>query len=239
MSASLKPRLAAATDAIASSSVPCWQSHRSRMRDLSRWMWLSTNPAITSRPSSCSIGVSATMCPAISTMRPPAMAMSTTASLSCARRACRKTRSNAMSAPPLSQLLRAAQAGDHGDPYEVVIGAGLVGRDLREAAAKFGPVRLEVAFVLDGSLLDVFKRHCPALAIITLETGVGLASVPDVDHARGQIDRVMDAAVHAHAAERVVDMRRVAGEKNAPLLKRLRDPLVHLVKRRMRDLVMG
>src|SRR5919201_540395 len=271
MSASLKARLAPATDAIASSSVPCSQSHRSRMRDLSRWMWLSTKPGMTSRPSRCSAGASATMCSAISTMRPPAMAMSTSASLSCARRACRNTRSNAMSghlscvgwversephhsfrreAPmdgsprsthpaSLSQFLRAAQAGDHGDPQQVVIGAGLVGRDLREAAAEFGPVRLEVAFVLDRLLLDVFERHRPALAIVTFEIGIGLASVPDVDHARGQIDRVMDTAVHAHPSEGIVDMRGVAGEKNAPVLKCLRDPLVHLVKRRVRDLVMG
>jgi hypothetical protein len=31
--------------------------------------------------------------------------------------------------------------------------------------------------------------------------------MPDLDEARGQVDRVMDAAVHAHAAERIIDMR--------------------------------
>ena len=47
----------------------------------------------------------------------------------------------------------------------------------------------------------------------------------------------MDAAVHAHAAARIVDMRGVAREENASALKRFRHPLVHLVKRRVRDLV--
>src|SRR5262249_55440545 len=95
MSASVKERLAVATDAIASSSVPCSQWHRSRMQDLSRWMWLSTKPAITRRPSRRSSGASATMRSAISTMRPPAMAMSTGAS-SSARRPWRQRRSRAL-----------------------------------------------------------------------------------------------------------------------------------------------
>jgi hypothetical protein len=45
--------------------------------------------------------------------------------------------------------------------------------------------------------------------------------MPDFDQARGQIDAVVDAAVHAHAAERIVDMRisldlsRTIGHKRA------------------------
>ena len=31
-----------------------------------------------------------------------------------------------------------------------------------------------------------------------------------------QVDRVVDAAVHAHAAERIVDVRGVADEERAP-----------------------
>jgi hypothetical protein len=47
----------------------------------------------------------------------------------------------------------------------------------------------------------------------------------------------MNAAVHAHAAERIVDMRGVAGEERTSALERLRHPLVHLVKRDVSDLV--
>ena len=48
----------------------------------------------------------------------------------------------------------------------------------------------------------------------------------------------MDAAVHAHAAERIVDVRGVARQERAAVLERLRDPLVHLVERDVGDLVM-
>src|SRR6516162_230231 len=238
MSASLKARLAAATDAIASASVPCSQSHRSRMCDLSRWMWLSTKPASTSRPSSCSAGASATMCPAISTTRPPATAMSTRVSLSSARRACRNRRSRAMGGAS-AQFLRAAEAGDHRHSQQVVVGTGLVGRDLRKVAAELSPIRLEIAFVLDRLSLDVFARHRPSLAIIAREIVLRLSSVPGLDQARRQVDRVVDAAVHAHPAERIVDMRGVAGEKSASALKRFRHPLVHFIEGGMRDLVIG
>src|SRR5262245_62942436 len=61
--------------------------------------------------------------------------------------------------------------------------------------------------------------------------------MPDFDQTRGQIDRVVDAAVHAHAAEWIVDMRGVAGEERASTLERLRHTLMHLVKRDVGNLV--
>src|SRR5262249_19957796 len=127
------------------------------------------------------------------------------------------------------QLLRSAQACDHGHPQQVLVGAGLVGCDLRQAAAEIGPVGLEVALVLDRLFLDVFECHQAALPVVTLKLGLGLAVMPDLDEARGQVDRVVNAAVHAHAAERIVDMRGVAGEERPSALERLRHPLVHLV----------
>src|SRR5690349_14819621 len=47
----------------------------------------------------------------------------------------------------------------------------------------------------------------------------------------------MDAAVHAHAAERIVEVRRIAGEENAAAAVAFGHPLVHRVERAMRDLV--
>src|SRR6478609_11090974 len=92
---------------------------------------------------------------------------------------------------PSPQLLRAAQARDHGDPQQVVVGAPLVGRDLRQAATELAAVRLEVALVLDRLFLDVFERHQPALLVVARELRLGPGPTPDVDHARGQVDRVM------------------------------------------------
>ena len=47
----------------------------------------------------------------------------------------------------------------------------------------------------------------------------------------------MDAAVHPHAAERIVEVCRVAGEKHAPPAIALRDALMHRVEGAVRDLV--
>src|SRR6516165_6658391 len=137
------------------------------------------------------------------------------------------------------QFLRPAQAGDHGHPQQVLADAGPVGRDLRQAAAEVAPVGLEIALVLDRLFLDVFERHQAALPVVALELALGLAVMPDLDEARGQVDRVMNATVHAHAAQRVVDMRGVAGEERASALERLRHSLVHFVKRDVSDIVIG
>ena len=49
----------------------------------------------------------------------------------------------------------------------------------------------------------------------------------------------MDAAVHAHAAERIVDVRGIAGEERAADAKAFRDALMHLVERDVGDVVVG
>src|SRR6516164_9759675 len=74
------------------------------------------------------------------------------------------------------QLLRSAQACDHGHPQQVLVGAGLIGCDLRQAAAEVGPVGLEVALVLDRLFLDVFERHQAALPVVALEFASALPS---------------------------------------------------------------
>src|SRR5688572_10127494 len=112
-----------------------------------------------------------------------------------------------MSGVGSAQFLRAAQACDHGNTQQVLVGAVLVGCDLGEGAPELEAVRFEIALVLDRLLLDVFQRDQPPLAVIALELGLRLFAAPDLHHARGQIDGVVDAAVHAHAAERIVDMR--------------------------------
>src|SRR2546421_11690789 len=51
------------------------------------------------------------------------------------------------------------------------------------------------------------------------------------------VERVMDAAVHAHAAKRVVKVRGIAGEEYASLAIALRHALVNRIERAMRDVV--
>ena len=53
------------------------QSQRARMHDLSRWMWVSTKPAQTSRPPPCTSSFAlARSCGAIAAMRPSFTPMS-------------------------------------------------------------------------------------------------------------------------------------------------------------------
>ena len=97
----------------------------------------------------------------------------------------------------------------------------------------------QVLLVLDGLLLDGFERHQPPLPVVALELVLGRLAVPDLREPRGEIDRVVDAAVHAHAAERIVDVGGVADQERAAELEGLRHPLMHLVERGVRDLVVG
>ena len=146
--------------------------------------------------------------------------------------------------PTLStQLRRPLQAGDHRDAHQVVARQRRVGGDPAHLVAEarlLGRVgRLEIALVLDRVLLHVFERHQPALPVVAVELGVARLAAPHAGEPLGEIDRVVDAAVHPHAAERIVDVGGVAGEKRAADPERLRHPLVHAVERHVHDVVVA
>ena len=86
-----------------------------------------------------------------------------------------------------------------------------------------------------------FDPDSVALPVVARELGVAFrcpsSSLPGLDQARGQVDRVVDAAVHAHAAEGVVDMRGISDQERTSELECRRHPLMHLVKSDMGDLV--
>ena len=105
-----------------------------------------------------------------------------------------------------------------------------------ESSPELGPVGFEIALVLDRLLLDVLERHLPALRLVAVEFVEALAPMPDIGKPRGEADRIMDAAVHAHSAERIVDMRSVPAKERAIEPERPRHPLVYLVERDMGDL---
>src|SRR6266478_6695675 len=188
MSASVKARLAAATDPIASSSVPRSQSQRSRMRDLSRWIWLSTKPAITRRPSSCSAGASAAMRSPMSTMRPSAMTISTSGSLALARRACRNTRSTAMAGTLDSDLCFCSELDVEFFQFVGLgFGAGnpfLHERQCHDGLAIGGALRIEL-YVVGEKAGDHGRVHRVSHARLLPEQirpmGVGETFTPDAD----------------------------------------------------------
>src|SRR5205823_10422096 len=96
---------------------------------------------------------------------------------------------------------------------------------------------LEMALIGDGNRIHVLERYRPALALVALELSQRSLAAADRRELLRQIERIVDAAVHSHTAERIVEMRRVAGEKYASAPIGFGDALMHGVERAVRDLV--
>src|SRR5688572_27770333 len=74
---------------------------------------------------------------------------------------------------------------------------------------------LEQALVADRHGLHLLDRGGAALAYVKLEQRLLGLAVPHPRELVGEVDRVVDAAIQAEAAERIVEVRRVAGEEHA------------------------
>jgi hypothetical protein len=116
---------------------------------------------------------------------------------------------------PSPQLFRSPQAGNHRDPQQIIVGSAAVGCDVPQRPSKLLAIGFEVALVLDRLPLGAFERDQPSLAIEALELARAALSMPDVSQPFGQIDRVVNAAVHPHAPERIVDVCRIANQERA------------------------
>ena len=109
-----------------------------------------------------------------------------------------------------------------------------VSRDLAQQVE----IRLARAFILffqplfvgDALFLHIFDVNWPPALIVTAQRLCGLLVTQYPDEAACQIDRIMDAAIEAEAAERIVDVSGVSDEEGTSLLKRRRDPLMHTVE---------
>ena len=114
----------------------------------------------------------------------------------------------------------------------------LVRRGPAHRIERFLP-RLRVAFADDlliamGLLLHRLDRDRAPLPVVAIEQPI-VGARPDLRELVGQVEGVLDTAVHAHAAERIVDVGGVAGEQDAAVPKALRHPLMHVIERAMRD----
>ena len=96
---------------------------------------------------------------------------------------------------------------------------------------------LHQPLVGDGLSLHIAYRGVPALAVITVEHVFAGGAVKHRRELIDQIESIVHAAVHAHAADRIVDMRAVAGEQNAALAKGRSDALGDAIDIHVFDLV--
>src|SRR6202042_2149591 len=66
---------------------------------------------------------------------------------------------------------------------------------------------------------------------------LGLLAAPDLDQALGQVHRIVNTAIHAHSAERVVDMRGIADQEGAAAAECFGDALMYAIEGSVSDLV--
>src|SRR5262245_59961879 len=86
------------------------------------------------------------------------------------------------------------------------------------------------ALVADGLRLRVLHGDVTALALVALEHVVRGFPAQDLDQLVRQVEGVVNAAVHAHGADRAVLVRGVAGEDRAATAEFRRHALVHDVE---------
>src|SRR6266516_4578468 len=148
-----------------------------------------------------------------------------------------------MGRAPLSSLHRVGriEAIDERGPVEELLVQLYVLRDAPQLvemlAADHRVLFLERLLVLDRLRLHVIDLRLAALARVEVEhIGLGAAE-PDIGDLGREIHGVVDAAVHAHAADRIVDVGAVAGEQDAALVEGRGHALMHGIERVIRDFV--
>ena len=86
-------------------------------------------------------------------------------------------------------------------------------------------------FISDSLRLNVINLRLAALPRIAIEQAHLGTAEPDLGEFYGKVDGIVDAAVHTHAADRIVDMGAIANEQHATFVEGLSYTLMHRVKR--------
>src|SRR5499433_3841391 len=95
------------------------------------------------------------------------------------------------------------------------------------ALADRGVLLRQQPLVADGLRLRVLQGDVPALALVAVEHLLPDFPPQDLGELLRQVERVMNAAVHPHGADRAVHVRAIAGQHRAPDSEFLRHPRVH------------
>ena len=130
-------------------------------------------------------------------------------------------------------VLRGPQALEHRRPHKEGSGAFAVYRNRAHLVETIASPRwilfLQDALVLDCHRLEKFIGDKAPLPVIQVEQTIRLTG----EYTRnlpGQADRIVNAEIHAHAAEWIVDVRGVAGQQDAIAAVSRRDPLMYGVQ---------
>src|SRR5262245_2149073 len=127
----------------------------------------------------------------------------------------------------------AAEALDHRGAQKVGAELVAVGDGSTQLVVEFlaldRVLLLDIALVLDSLALQVFLRNGAALAVVLIEHIFIRGALNDRSELVGQIERVVEAEIHAHAAERIVDVGGVAGKEKPAVPIARSDALVHAI----------
>ena len=95
----------------------------------------------------------------------------------------------------------------------------------------------EVVLVGDRDLVHILESDRATLPLVAVQLGFGNLFAQHAHQFFGQIEPVMDAAIHAHATERIVEVCGVACQKYAALAIGFGNALMHRIESAMRNLV--
>src|SRR5262245_19072704 len=95
----------------------------------------------------------------------------------------------------------------------------------------------EIVLVGDRDLVHIFESDRSTLPLVAVQFGLRDLLTQHVHQFFGQIERVMDAAIHAHATERIVEVCRITCQKYAALAISIGNALMNRIESAMCDLV--
>ena len=111
------------------------------------------------------------------------------------------------------------QALDHGHAQQIGAKPDPIGCNGAQLVVKLIALArvllLDISLVLDGLALEILLRHRAALAVVKVEQVVAGAILDDRRKLVRKIEGVMEAEIHAHSAEGIVDVRGIAGNEEA------------------------
>src|SRR5688572_16307856 len=124
-------------------------------------------------------------------------------------------------AAALRYRIGSPHAFDHLDAQQVCAKFLAIGGDTAQLVvnplALARVLLLDIALVFDGLTLKILLRDSSPLAVVKIEQGLACAIADDGGELVGEVEGVVETEVHAHPAQRIVDVGGVARNEQPPV----------------------
>src|SRR5262249_8548727 len=153
---------------------------------------------------------------------------------SCSCLSCLLLQVLCMSFEPLRDRCSATKAFDHRDAQKIAAKLVAVARN----GAQLGMERLALArvlllhvlLVLDGLPLQILLRHGAPLAVVEIEQANVGTVLDDRSELVRKIEGVVQAEIHSHATERIVDVCGIARDQEPAITVARGNALMHIIE---------